>query len=145
MIQMTVHTTNYFNTFIEVADDCPANQGVSPNSKGDNKTIAELQFELIQENPYTFTSDDILFQVFADRNDLIADEYPTARAQFFSKGQPCFRASPLTKRYGFGIHADNEGKVAIYGCETEAYDKFLRDPSVKKVKAMRSAKKPAKD
>ncbi|TZF82134.1 hypothetical protein FW774_15700 [Pedobacter sp. BS3] len=136
-----LHTTNYFDTFIEVSDDCPANFGEVPKSKGDKKTVAEMQYELIAKNPYKFTSDDVLFQVFAGRNDLTKEEYHAAREAFFSKGQPCFRASPLTKRYGFGIHADKNGKVALYGVETDAYKEFVSDPGIKKVKAMRNSKK----
>lgn len=138
---MKVHTTNYFNTFIEVADDCPADSGESPKPRGNNKTVAEIQYNLIVKNPYKFTSDEILFQVFADRNDLTKEEYKKAREEFFSKGQPCFRASPLTKRYGFGVHANQEGKIAIFGQETKEYEQFMNDSSIKKVKAMRTSKK----
>lgn len=96
--------------------------------------------EMIAEYPYKYTSDDIFFQVYADRNDLTKAEYEQAREQFFSKGQPCFRASPLTKIYGFGIQSDINGKVALYGMETGEYQKFLADTTVKKVKAMKSSK-----
>ncbi len=134
-----IHTTNYFDTFVEVAEDTKANCGTIPPAK-DKKTVAEMQYELLVNNPYKFTSDDIFFQVFADRNDLTQGEYKQARQQFYSKGQPCFRASPLTKIYGFGVHSDNDGKVALYGVETEEYQKFLADTKIKKVKAMKSSK-----
>jgi len=136
-----IHTTNYFNTFIEVAEDTKVACGTKPPSKADKKTIAEMQYALLAENPYKFTSDEVLFQVFADRNDLTQAEYDQARQQFFSKGQPCFRTSPLTKTYGFGIHADSNGKVALIGMETEQYENFQNDPTIKKVKAMRTTKK----
>lgn len=66
--------------------------------------------------------------------------YQQEREKFFSKGQACFRASPLTKRYGFGVHSDDEGKIALYGIETKEYAKFVKDKTVKKVRAMRSKK-----
>jgi hypothetical protein len=135
------HSTNYFNTFIEVAEDTKATCGIKPTSKSDNKTVAEMQYELLINNPYKFTSDDIFFKVFATRNDISELELPKAREAFFSKGQPCFRSSPLAKTYGFGIHADNQGKVAIYGMETNEYEKLQADHSIKKVKAMRTSKK----
>jgi Family of unknown function (DUF6157) len=138
---MKVHTTNYIDTFIEVADDCPTQISETPKSKGDNKTVAEIQFELVIKNPYKFTSDDILFQVYADRNDLTKSEYKEAREQFFSKGQPCFRASSLTKRFGFGVHSDKDGKIAIFGQETKEYEQFLNDTKIQKVKATRTSKK----
>ncbi|HOZ86491.1 MAG TPA: DUF6157 family protein [Bacteroidia bacterium] len=136
---MKTHTTNYFNTFIEIAEDTKANSGTLPPAK-DKKTVAEMQYELISKNPYKYTSDDVFFQVFAERNDLTKAEYKKAREQFFSKGQPCFRASPLTKNYGFGVHNNDEGKIAVYGMETEKYQKFLADPKIKKVKAMKSSR-----
>lgn len=138
---MKIHTTNYQDTFIEVAEDTKADNAIVPLSKGGKKTVAELQYELLSENPYKYTSDDILFRVFADRNDLIESEYEEARKQFFSKGQACFRASPLTKTYGFGVHHDANGKMALYGLGTDDYQQFLDNSAIKKVKAMRTSRK----
>ncbi len=136
---MKIHTTNYFDTFIEASEDTKAVTGTQPPSK-DKKTVAEMQYELIVKNPYQYTSDDVLFQVYADRNELIQAEYQQARQDFFSKGQPCFRTSPLTKTYGFGIHNDIDGKIALYGIETEEYQNFVANPKIKKVKAMKSSR-----
>lgn len=137
---MKIHTTNYVNTFILIADDCPALCGEIPPVKGDTRTVANMQFDLISKNPYKYTSDDISFQVYAVRNDLTKNEYKEARVKFFSKGQPCFRASPLVKRYGWGMHHDKDGNVALYGCETEEYKKLSKDKSLKILKGMRSAR-----
>lgn len=137
---MKTHTTNYHNTFIAIAEDCPVSKAEIPPIRGDKKSVANLQFEILKDSPYKFTSDDVLFQVFAERNDLTKSDYEEERKKFFSKGQPCFRASPLTKRYGFGIHNDASGKIAMYGLETEGYSKLVADNSVEKVKAMRSKK-----
>ncbi len=135
---MNAHTTIYKNTFIEVSEDCPVNMAEIPSLKGDKKSVAYIQYEMLYKNPYKFTSDDVLFQVFADRSNLTKSEYEKEREKFFSKGQPCFRASPLTKRYGFGIHSDDKGKIAMFGMETIEYAKFVENESIKKIKAMRS-------
>ena len=137
---MKVHTTNYQNVFIQVAEDCPATSGEMPQLKGNGKTVAHLQHELVSNHPYQFSSDDVFFQVFAVRNNLPTSEMEQARAQFFSKGQPCFRASPLTKRYGWGIHCNGEGKVALYGCDTPEYRQLSEDKNLKVLKAMRTSK-----
>jgi hypothetical protein len=137
---MKQHSTNYQNTFIQVADDCPVAAGEVPPAKGDAKTVANIQFDMVLKNPYQYTSDDVVFQVFAHKNDLSKSEYEAAREQFFSKGQPCLRASPLTKRYGWGVHHDKDGKIALVGAETAAYKKLSADKTLKIVKAMRSAK-----
>jgi hypothetical protein len=137
---MKTHTTNYIDTFIEIAEDCPTTCGEIPPVKGDKKTVANIQFDLVSKNPYKFTSDDVLFQVFAERNDLTKAEYKKAREEYFSKGQPCFRASPLTKRYGWGVHSDKDGKIALYGCDSAEYKKLSKDKKLKVVKAMKSSK-----
>lgn len=137
---MKQHSTNYENTFIEIAEDCPISEGQIPPLKGDKKSVANLQFEMLRDRPYQYSSDDVLFTVFATRKDLISSELEEARQQFFSKGQPCFRASPLTKRYGWGVHSNAEGKVALYGAESEEYQQFVEDKSMAKVKAMRTKK-----
>ena len=134
---MKIYSTNYFNTFIEVAEDTKAVAGTKPPVKN-QRTVAEMQYELIANNPYKYTSDDVFFGVFANRKQLEESAYQQERQQFFSKGQPCFRASPLTKSYGFGIHSNDEGKVALFGMETDTYRDFLANPEVKKVKAMKS-------
>lgn len=141
MDKSKTHSTNYFDTFIEVAEDTKVSRGIIPPSKGDKKSVAQMQYDLISQNPYKYTSDDVLFQVYADRNDITKSGYKAARDLFFSKGQACIRASPITKTYGFGVHCDNNGKIALYGMETEKYQEFLGDEKLKKVKAMRSSRK----
>ena len=136
---MKLHSTNYFDTFIQVAEDTKAERGTKPPAK-DKKTVAEMQYQLIAESPYKYTSDDVFFLVHAARNNLKETEYPEAREAFFIKGKPCFRASPLTKTYGFGIHSNSEGKVALFGMETEEYRQFLADAHTKKISAMKSSK-----
>jgi hypothetical protein len=135
---MKIHTTNYINTFIEIADDCPENCGVIPPTKGENKSVANLQFEMVMNNPYKYTSDEVFFEIYAIRNEIPENELNSAKEVYFSKGQPCFRASPLTKRYGWGLHSNNEGKIALFGSETKEYNNFVNDNTLQKVKAMKS-------
>lgn len=135
---MKIHTTNYYNTFIEVAEDCPVDAGQVPLIRQNTESIANIQFELLSKNPYKYTSDDVLFQVFAKRNSLEERDHSEERKKLFSRGQPCLRSSPLTKRYGWGIHCNEEGKIALYGVEKDEYQKFLADVNIKKIKAMRS-------
>lgn len=137
---MKTHTTNYKNTFIEIADDCPVKTGEMPPIKGDTKTVANLQFDMVYDNPYKYSSDDILFEVYARRNNIKKSDYAAARQEFFSKGQPCFRASPLSKRYGWGVHNNENEKMAIYACESPEYKKLSKDKSLKVVKAMKTSR-----
>ena len=138
IIDDTMHTTNYFNTFIEVADDCTAAAVAEPPRKGTEPTAANIQYELLVNNPYEYTSDDVLFQVHAIKNKFDPDDLAIAREQFFSRGQPCFRASPLPKRYGWGVHSNADGRIAIYPVESEEYARLAGDKTLCHLKAMRS-------
>jgi len=135
------HTTNYELTFIAIADDSPAQSGTVPPAREDNPSIAARTWRMIAEHPYSHTSDDVIFTVWADRMGVPEPERAAARAAFFSKGQPCLRASDLGKKYGWGIHHDASGKVAVYGVESPEYAAFVADPAVTSVKAMRSSRK----
>ena len=112
MAKGKVHTTNYFDTFIEVSEDTKAICGIKPPTK-DKKTVAEMQYEMISQNPYKYTSDDILFQLFTYRNSLTEAEYNQAREQFFAKGQPCFRRVHRHGNVGGHINCNN---AAAYNC-----------------------------
>lgn len=133
-----MHTTNYYNTFIEVSEDCPVFESEIPKQRGDSKSVALLQFEMIAHNPYRYTSDEVIFNIHALRNDLSVNE--SNHEIFFSKGQPCFRASPLSKRYGWGIHFDENGKMALYNLDSPEYQNLKADPDLKHLKAMRNKK-----
>ncbi|MBA9076914.1 DUF6157 family protein [Rufibacter quisquiliarum] len=135
-----MHTTNYYNTFIEVAEDCPVATAEMPPQKGDAKTVANLQFEMLNGKPYQFTSDEVLFSVFAAKNEVPEEELDAERQKFFSKGQACFRALPLTKRYGWGVHANEEGRIALVPLGSGEYETLVGDGRLKVVKAMRSKK-----
>jgi hypothetical protein len=134
-------TTNYINTFIAVAEDCPALNAEVPKQKAGKSTVASMEYDMIIENPYQFTSDDVLFHIYAARNEVTQSELSSAREVFFSKGQACLRASPLGKRYGWGIHCDEAGRLAIYALESNEYQELITDGNITQLKAMRSAKK----
>ena len=138
---MKIHSTNYFSTLIAVADDCPVSQGTIPPEKGEKRTLANLQFELLHQNPYKYTSDDIIFLCYARKNDIKNVLDGEERRKFYSKGQPCMRTSPLTKKYGWGIYNDKFGKIALLGAESEEYKKRLTDKNTSVVRAMRSSRK----
>lgn len=134
-----MHSTNYTNAFIEVADDCKTDVGTIPPEK-QAKTVARMQYEMIRDHPYGYTSDELLFDIYATRNDIDEAERDDQKVAFFSKGQACLRASPLSKQYGWGIHFDGESKIALYARESEDYARLQNDSSLKHLKAMKSTK-----
>lgn len=118
---MPHHTTNYTNTFIAIAPDSTATTGVVPPCKEGNPSIAWRTWQMIAQHPYAYTSDDVIFTVYADRNAIPQERRNAARAEFFSKGQPCLRASDLGKKYGWGIHHDAQSRVALYPVDSAEY------------------------
>lgn len=116
-----MHTTNYVNTFIAVADDCPADHGVIPPVKPANPSIASRTFALIAHNPYGYTSDDVIYTVYADRAEMAHSDRPLVREDYFITPRACLRASDLGKRYGWGIHANHDGRIALYAIGSAEY------------------------
>lgn len=130
-----MHTTNYIETFITVSPDTAADAGMVPAKAG---SVAQLQHALLSANPYGMTSDDLLFEVYAQRNGIDEQGKAEARAAFFAKPQACLRASPLVKQFGWGLHHDAEGRVALHGVETGRYRELSEQPDIKTLRGMRS-------
>lgn len=118
---MKTESVDYFDTFITVAPDSTAAAGTVPPLRAGAPTVASATHELIAREPYGTRSSDVIFTVWADRREIPPAERERAWAEFYSKGQACLRASDLAKRYGWGIHADARGRLALYGVETPEY------------------------
>lgn len=116
---------DYFDTFIGVAPDSSAVSGEVPPPRTGGPTVAALTFDMVREHPYEYTSGDVIFTVMADRKAIPDDERAAARRAFYSRGQACLRSSDLGKRYGWGIHSDAEGRVALYGIDSPEYEGFI--------------------
>ncbi len=132
-------TTNYANTLIEPAEDCKAVAPTVPTARGGKPTVATMQFEMLAGRPYQYDSDDVLFTVWAIRKGLEPDD--ELRAEYFSKGQPCFRASPLTKQFGWSVHSNAEGRIALVETGSDEHRRLLANTSIKKIRAMRNSRK----
>lgn len=130
------HTTNYFGTFIEVAEDCPVEHGEEPPVAA-QPSIAATHYRLIAEQPYGRTSDDVVFETHAVRSGVPVDD-AAAREEFFSVGRACLRSSPLGKRYGWGLHHDAEGRVALVARDSDEYARLAADPDLVHTRAMRN-------
>lgn len=132
-------STNYANTFIEVAPDSTAVDPEAPPTRA-TPSVAELQHQLLSEHPYTFTSDELLFEVHVIRTGISDAERAETRDAFFAKDQACLRASPLSKRYGWGTHHDSEGRVGLVGFGTREYERLSTDATLTHRQAMRSSR-----
>jgi Family of unknown function (DUF6157) len=126
-------TTNRYNTFIAIADDCPVFMAEIPPAR-DPKSVPQLQYEMLIMQPYQLTSDDVLYVVNGKRRGI-------SKADFFAKVQPDFRLSPLTKRYGWGVHFNAEGKIALFAVGTPAYEMLVGDRAITQLKGNRSTRR----
>jgi Family of unknown function (DUF6157) len=133
---------SYIDTFIQVAADSRATSSVIPQAKGTGQPVHLIQYELLSENPYQYNHEELVFEVFVRHKAIPADELAARRAEIwaelFQKGHPCMRASMLTKKYGWGAHYDQAGKIAIYALESPEYQQFLQNGNTKKLLAMRN-------
>jgi hypothetical protein len=139
---------HWTNMFVEVAQDCPVYEGVEPVSKRESKPAHVIQYELLSEHPYRYTFEEQLFEVFLRHKDYPADmsieERERVREVLLSKNHPCMRASMLPKKYGWGVHYNADGRIALYGMETEAYQNLLDEAKrggLELQPAMRSSRK----
>jgi Family of unknown function (DUF6157) len=131
---------NYYDTLIEVADDCPATEARVPQARGGKKTKAVVEYELLVKHPYAYTEEEIAFEVYAVLHDIPKASRPREREKFLSKGHPHLRVSALAKRYGWGIHNNAEGKLALIAVESPAYQQLMNDPRTTKIRAFRSTR-----
>jgi hypothetical protein len=134
---------SYTNTFIQVAPDCPATTGEIPPKRGEKESVAVLHYEFLSRFPYRYTERELYFEVHLRRNGIDPENALRQREklwkELFARPQACLRASPLPKRYGWGVHYDSEGRIAIYALDSQEYKEFtiLKTPTVKLLFAMR--------
>lgn len=142
---MTGESVDYVDTFITIAPDATG-QVSEPRPRGGKPTVASATWELIHDAPYRHTAGDVIFTVWADRQGVPDADRAAARADYYAVGRPCLRASDLGKRYGWGVHADSHGRLAVYPAGTPEYESLAagRAPdgtAVQVVQAMRSGRR----
>ena len=125
---------NYHDTFSRVAPDCPVSEAVVPTGRREEKSIPQVEYELLAGNPYTFTQEELLFAVHLRRQGIGEGELKARRAalweEFFAKPRACLRASMLPKRYGWGLHFDAAGRIALVGVQSAKYRSFVQGKGV---------------
>lgn len=135
-------TMDYRDTLIAVAEDSPVRISRVPRPHGGRKTLALIQYELIEAHPYEFTSAQLLFESHMRHKGVSEAELKRRRSElwetFFKVPQACLRASALPKKYGFGIHCDGDGRVALVPLESPTYEQLSQSKTTKTLKALRS-------
>jgi len=95
---------------ILVAEDSPAVESIVPHAKSP-KTVDRIVFEILNEYPYQYSEIELFIEVHINkrkRPDLKIDTYKIKR-------------SPLLQKYGWGIHRNTAGKLALVPVNSEEY------------------------
>lgn len=134
---------NYYQTFITVAPDSTATAGQLPAARGKKPTKAQIEYELLSANPYIYSQSELLFEVHIRHKEISKENLAAEKEAFFAKSQACLRSSTLPKKLGWGIHFNEEGKIALYGIGTPEYMQFSENKNgdLKVTPAMRSSRK----
>jgi hypothetical protein len=112
---------------ITVSEDYPSKKSKQPLREG---TAIKLLHDVLEANPYKYTEREYfhhVHHVLRKRTDLKIDEYK-------------IRRSDLVKKYGYGIHTNAEGKIAMVPCESTKYKMLLEDESIAKVQGYKLSK-----
>jgi hypothetical protein len=137
---------NYYDTFIKVAGDCPAESGLVPPEKKNGRTKPGIEYDLVADQPYVYTQEELLYETHIRHKNIPQEELDARgtqlRDEFFQKPKACMRASMLPKKYGWGIHFNSEGRMALVPIESPDYKRFAEgdNGSLKVVAAMRSSR-----
>jgi len=129
----------YYDTFIAVAPDFGGATAKIPVERAGKKTVAQMQYALLIDEPFVHTQEDVLFSVWLERQDLgdlAGDEVAALRSEYFATGRACLRASPLTKSHGWGVVFDADGRAALCAMDSPEYEAYASSDDLTVVAAM---------
>jgi hypothetical protein len=116
------------NSFVLVAPDTKTAAAVVPQPKGGKDTMPVIQHDLLTNRPYALTLEELIFETHVRRLGLSAAEAKARKTaiwkELFAKSHACMRASALPKQYGWGVHYDEKGRIALVPMESDAYRRF---------------------
>jgi hypothetical protein len=110
------------NTLITVAESS-LNKSQVPVSK--KKGVKELIYQVLKDNPYKYKQNDLFEEVHFNirkKPELNIVKYKLQRSELCSK-------------LGWGIHGNEEGKLALVAVESQDYKNLLINPKIVKKKA----------
>jgi hypothetical protein len=134
---------SYVKTMIRIAPDSPTQTAIIPTPKDGQKTVAVLEYALLISEPYTYNQDKAQFAVHAMHENIPDAELEAnlkdLYSEFIAKPRACFRQSLLPKQYGWGVHYDDQGRIALYAVNSPEYQRLTQLEGTKQLVAMRSS------
>ena len=125
------------NILITPAEDCPAKAAEIPPAGVKKPTRAALEHACLTGAPYALDHKRFSYRMHVEMAD-VAGKDALDFDEFHAKGQPCMRASPLTKRYGWAAHYDADGRLALVDPGSQAFAGLAVDKSLPQKPAMRT-------
>ena len=104
--------------FILVAPDCPVDKGTVPEGSIGHKPIVVHQYEVLSQHPYEYTESELSHEVHIVRRGKQEGELQLHKCDL--------KRSQLGKKYGWGIHYNEDRKLALVGCEAAEYERLAR-------------------
>ncbi|PKH02447.1 hypothetical protein CXF72_11615 [Psychromonas sp. MB-3u-54] len=95
-------------TLILISEDAHSTVAIIPEDDG---TIHRISYEVLIQNPYKYSESEFHHEVHVvrrNRTDLRIESYN-------------IRRSKLLKRFGWGIHLNSNGKLALVGANSDEY------------------------
>ena len=118
----------YREELIEVAEDCPVDHAVEPPNDRPNRTRARIAYEILSEHPYQYTEIEFFHEL-----DVVRRNKPNAKIESYQ-----IKRSPLVQTYGWGIHRNQQGKLALVAMESDRYREL--QGTVKRTKSYRKSR-----
>ena len=113
------------NTLITIAESS-SKTSILPTSKSEKETVKEVVYRVLKENPYQYKQYDLFYEVHINQlkksEELKLDRYKLQRSE-------------LCALLGWGIHGNEEGKLALVPAESPEYKELLSNPKINKKKA----------
>ena len=119
---------SYKSTLIEIGLSSRTTPTAPFRKQGDGETRDMVQYRVLVQNPYFYDYESFLHKVHVDergKKNLKLDTYK-------------LEACELAKRWGWCIHADEEGRLALVGYGSDKYNALLKDESIEQKQAYKS-------
>ncbi|WP_286185184.1 DUF6157 family protein [Bacillus sp. SD075] len=93
---------SYKNTLITISEDSKVTSAKVPVIRNGKPTIAYIEYDLMNNNPYKFTQDDVQFKTYLIKNQIEEENADELREQFFFKIQGLLQSFSFSEELWLG-------------------------------------------
>jgi len=114
------------NTLITVSENS-VKKATRPVSNSKRETVNEILYRVLKEYPYKFRQHELFYEVHVNQRKMDPSELRIERY--------LLQRSDLCKKYGWGFHGNELGKIALIEVDSDKYKELLNDQDINKKKA----------